>query len=212
MGEVFLARGPQLKRPVVIKRILASMLSEPDMLRAFLDETRIAARLRHPNIVRIDELGEVEGEWFVRMEYVEGASLSEVLKRAARQGEHLPVEAVLSIGAGLASALDYAHHATDAEGRALQIVHRDVTPQNVLLARNGEVKLIDFGVARAEQRFLRTMPGLVKGKLPYMSPEQADGRRLDARSDIFALGVCLWEALTGHRLFRGNSPAVTMQR
>ncbi len=212
MGEVFLARGPQLKRPVVIKRILASMLSDADMLRAFLDETRIAARLRHPNIVRIDELGEVEGEWFVRMEYVEGASLSEVLKRAAKQGEHLPVEAVLSIGAGLASALDYAHHATDPEGRALQIVHRDVTPQNVLLARNGEVKLIDFGVARAEQRFLRTMPGLVKGKLPYMSPEQAEGRRLDARSDIFALGVCMWEALTGRRLFRGASQAETMQR
>ena len=212
MGEVFLARGPQLKRPVVIKRILASMLSEPDMLRAFLDETRIAARLRHPNIVRIDELGEVEGEWFVRMEYVEGASLSEVLKRAGKVGEHLPVEAVLSIGAGLASALDYAHHATDPEGRALQIVHRDVTPQNVLLARNGEVKLIDFGVARAEQRFLRTTPGLVKGKLPYMSPEQAEGRRLDARSDIFALGVCMWEALTGRRLFRGDSQAETMQR
>ena len=97
MGEVFLARGPQLKRPVVIKRILASMLSDTDMLRAFLDETRIAARLRHPNIVRIDELGEVEGEWFVRMEYVEGPALSEVLKRAARKGEHLPLEAVLSI-------------------------------------------------------------------------------------------------------------------
>ena len=209
---MFLARGPQLKRPVVIKRILASMLSDADMLRAFLDETRIAARLRHPNIVRIDELGEVEGEWFVRMEYVEGASLSEVLKRAAKSGEYLPLEAVLSIGAGLASALDYAHHACDSEGRELQIVHRDVTPQNVLLARSGDVKLIDFGVARAEQRFLRTMPGLVKGKLPYMSPEQADGRRLDARSDIFALGVCLWEALTGRRLFRGASQAETMQR
>ncbi|MDP1828015.1 MAG: protein kinase [Archangium sp.] len=212
MGEVFLARGPQLKRPVVIKRILASMLSEPDMLRAFLDETRIAARLRHPNIVRIDELGEVEGEWFVRMEYVEGAALSEVLKRAARGNEHLPLEAVLSMGAGLASALDYAHHATDPEGRALQIVHRDVTPQNVLLARSGEVKLIDFGVARAEQRFLRTMPGMVKGKLPYMSPEQADGRRIDARSDIFALGVCMWESLTGRRLFRGATQAETMQK
>ena len=212
MGEVFLARGPQLKRPVVIKRILASMLSDADMLRAFLDETRIAARLRHPNIVRIDELGEVEGEWFVRMEYVEGAALYEVLKRAGKLGEHLPLEAVLSLGAGLASALDYAHHATDPEGRALQIVHRDVTPQNILLGRSGEVKLIDFGVARAEQRFLRTMPGLVKGKLPYMSPEQADGRRLDSRSDIFALGVCMWEALTGRRLFRGATQAETMQR
>ncbi|MDP2275357.1 MAG: protein kinase [Archangium sp.] len=212
MGEVFLARGPQLKRPVVIKRILASMLSDADMLRAFLDETRIAARLRHPNIVRIDELGEVEGEWFVRMEYVEGAALSEVLKRAARKGEHLPLEAVLSLGAALASALDYAHHATDSEGRALQIVHRDVTPQNILFGRSGEVKLIDFGVARAEQRFLRTMPGLVKGKLPYMSPEQADGRRIDARTDIFALGVCLWEALTGRRLFRGATQAETMAK
>jgi predicted ATPase len=212
MGEVFLARGPQLKRPVVIKRILASMLSDTDMLRAFLDETRIAARLRHPNIVRIDELGEVEGEWFVRMEYVEGPALSEVLKRAARKGEHLPLEAVLSIGAGLASALDYAHHATDSDGRQLGIVHRDVTPHNVLCGRNGDVKLIDFGVARAEQRFLRTSPGLVKGKLPYMSPEQAEGKRIDARTDIFALGVCLWESLTGRRLFRGQTQAETMQK
>ncbi|MFZ5439447.1 MAG: protein kinase domain-containing protein [Myxococcota bacterium] len=210
MGEVFLARAPGLKRPVVIKRIIPAFVSDADMLRGFLDETRIAARLSHPHIVRIDELGEVDGEWFVRMEYVEGASLSQVLKRASKQGEKLPLEGVLSMGAALASALDYAHHAADAEGRPLHIVHRDVTPQNVLLGRTGAVKLIDFGVARAAQRFLRTSPGLIKGKLAYMSPEQAEGQPLDARSDLFALGICLWESLTGRRLFRGANAAETM--
>lgn len=211
MGEVYLARGPS-GRPVVIKRILGTLLDNPDILRGFLDETRIAARLRHPNIVRIDELGEVDGEWFVRMEHVEGASLFEVLKRAAEAQTFLPLEATLSIGSSIARALDYAHHALDAEGRSLGLVHRDVTPHNMLLSRSGVVKLIDFGVARAEQSLLRTLPGMIKGKLAYMSIEQAQGKLVDGRTDVFALGVCLWEALTGRRLFRAETEAQTMQR
>lgn len=211
MGEVFLARGPS-ERPVVLKRILGSLLDNPDMLHAFLDETRIAARLRHPNIVRIDELGEVDGEWFVRMEYVEGASLFEVMRRVLEARLSPKLEVVLAIGSALASALDYAHHALDAEGLPLGLVHRDVTPHNVLLSRKGEVKLIDFGVARAEQSLMRTVPGTLKGKLAYMSLEQAQGRVVDGRSDLFALGVCLWEALTTRRLFRGETEAQTLQR
>ncbi len=211
MGEVYLARGPS-GRPVVIKRILGTLLDNPDILRGFLDETRIAARLRHPNIVRIDELGEVDGEWFVRMEHVEGASLFEVLKRAAEAKTLLPLEATLSLGASIARALDYAHHAVDAEGRPLGLVHRDVTPHNMLLSRSGVVKLIDFGVARAEQSLLRTLPGMIKGKLAYMSIEQAQGKVVDGRTDIFALGVCLWESLTGRRLFRAETEVQTMQR
>ncbi len=211
MGEVFLARGPS-ERPVVLKRILGTLLDNPDMLHAFLDETRIAARLRHPHIVRIDELGEVDGEWFVRMEYVEGASLYEVMRRVIAAQILPPLEVVLAIGSALASALDYAHHAVDAEGLPLGLVHRDVTPHNVLLSRKGEVKLIDFGVARAEQSLMRTVPGTLKGKLAYMSLEQAQGKVVDGRTDLFALGVCLWEALTTRRLFRGETEAQTLQR
>jgi len=211
MGEVYLARGPS-GRAVVIKRILGTLLDNPDILRAFLDETRIAARLRHPNIVRIDELGEVEGEWFVRMEHIEGASLFEVMKRAVQTNTLISLEASLFIGASIARALDYAHHALDAEGRSLGLVHRDVTPHNVLIARSGAVKLIDFGVARAEQSLLRTQPGMIKGKLAYMSIEQAQGKVVDGRCDVFALGVCLWETLTGRRLFRADTEAQTMQR
>lgn len=212
MGEVFLARAPGVQRPVVIKRILSTMVPDGDILRGFLDETRIAARLRHPHIIRIDELGEVEGEWYIRMEYVEGASLGQVMKAAAKAGEYVSLNACLYVAGSIASALEHAHNARDPEGRPLHVVHRDVTPHNVLLGRSGAVKLIDFGVARAEQRFQFTSPGLVKGKLAYMSPEQADGKKVDGRTDLFALGICLWESLTGRRLFRGETVPETLQR
>ncbi|MCC6334458.1 MAG: protein kinase [Myxococcales bacterium] len=212
MGEVFLARAPGVQRPVVIKRILSTMVPDGEVLRGFLDETRIAARLRHPHIIRIDELGEVEGEWYIRMEYVEGASLSQVMKTAAKAGEYLGLGVCLYVTGCIASALEHAHQARDPEGRPLHVVHRDVTPHNVLLGRSGAVKLIDFGVARAEQRFQFTSPGLVKGKLAYMSPEQADGKKVDGRTDLFALGICLWEILTGRRLFRGETVPETLQR
>ncbi|MEW5738443.1 MAG: protein kinase [Myxococcota bacterium] len=212
MGEVFLARAPGVQRPVVIKRILSTMVPDGEVLRGFLDETRIAARLRHPHIIRIDELGEVEGEWYIRMEYVEGASLSQVMKSAAKAGEYVSLGVCLYVAGCIASALEHAHNARDPEGRPLHVVHRDVTPHNVLLGRAGAVKLIDFGVARAEQRFQFTTPGLVKGKLAYMSPEQADGKKVDGRTDLFALGICLWESLTGRRLFRGDTVPETLQR
>ena len=211
MGEVYLARGSS-GPPVVIKRILDTLLDNEDMLSAFLDETRIAARLRHPNIVRIDELGEVDGEWFVRMEYVEGTSLFELMRRTTQVHARISLEAALFIGSSIARALTYAHQAVDAEGRLLGLVHRDVTPQNIVLSRNGAVKLIDFGVARAEQSLLRTSPGMIKGKLAYMSLEQAQGHAIDGRADLFALGVCLWEMITGRRLFRADTEAETLQR
>jgi hypothetical protein len=146
------------------------------------------------------------------MECVEGASLDQVMKAAAKAGEYLSLNVCLYVVGAIASALDRAHNARDSEGRPLHVVHRDVTPHNVLLGRTGAVKLIDFGVARAEQRLQFTSPGLVKGKLAYMSPEQADGKKVDGRTDIFALGICLWESLTGRRLFRGDTVPETLQR
>jgi len=211
MGEVFLATDPATTTPIVVKRILPHLLENPRFLRLFLDETRIAARLEHPNVVRIFELGEAGGTWFVAMEHVPGKDLRELLKRSRELGHHVPLEVVVSIGVEIARGLAYAHHATDAQGRQLRIVHRDVSPHNVLIAKDGRVKLIDFGVAKAANKSVHTATGILKGKFPYMSPEQAQARPVDPRTDVFALGIVLWEALCARYLFRGKSDAATLK-
>lgn len=210
MGEVFLATD-ESGVSAVVKRILPHLVENPRFLRLFLDETRIAARLNHPNIVRIFELGEAGGTWFVAMEQVDGKDLRELLKRARELGHHLPLEVAVAIGVEIAKGLEYAHQATDAQGRQLRIVHRDVSPHNVLVSRKGEVKLIDFGVAKAANKSVHTATGILKGKFPYMSPEQANARPVDPRTDVFALGIVLWEAVCGRYLFRGKSDAATLK-
>ncbi|MCA3013693.1 MAG: protein kinase [Myxococcaceae bacterium] len=210
MGEVFLARG-ESGEVVTIKRILPHLTENPRFLRLFLDETRIASRLVHPNIARIVEFGEVRGAWFVAMEYVQGHDLRELLKRA-REAEHpVPPQVVAHVAHQVAAALDFAHRATDAQGRHLQIVHRDVTPHNVLVTGEGVVKLVDFGVAKAANKAVHTAAGMLKGKFPYMAPEQAGGRHVDGRTDVFALGIVMWEALTGAYLFRGKTDAQSVR-
>ena len=212
MGEAFLATEAGRPEPVVVKRVLPSLTENPRFLRLFLDETRIASRLIHPNISRIHELGEVKGTWYVAMEYVPGSDLRE-LQRICRESDlPVPANVALKITADLLTALDYAHRATDSSGRPLRIIHRDVSPHNILVSDEGQVKLIDFGVAKAANRTIVTAPGILKGKFPYMSPEQAHGKRLDARSDLFALGVVLWEMLTASFLFKGKSDADTLKR
>lgn len=210
MGEVFLAKlqGGDF---TTVKRILPHLTENPRFLRLFLDETRIASRLVHPNIARITEFGEVDGTWFVAMEYVPGKDLRELLRRA-RDVEHpIPASVVAKFAVQIAAALDAAHSATDAQGRSLKIVHRDVSPHNILVTTEGTVKLIDFGVAKAANKSMHTATGILKGKFPYMAPEQASAKHVDGRTDVFALGIVMWEALTGGYLFRGKTDAMTVK-
>lgn len=211
MGEVFLARPNGATDELVLKRILPHLTENPRFLRLFLDETRIASRLIHPNIARIHELGEVEGTWFVAMELVAGKDLRELLKRAREMGHHVPLEVALGVAVEIARGLSHAHAATDAQGRSLHIVHRDVSPHNILIGRNGEVKLIDFGVAKAANKSVQTGTGILKGKFPYMAPEQAHAKPVDPRTDVFALGIVLWEMICARYLFRGKTDAVTLK-
>ncbi len=211
MGEVFLARVEGSAEALVLKRILPHLTENPRFLRLFLDETRIASRLIHPNIARIHELGEVEGTWFVAMELVAGKDLREMLKRTREQGHHVPLPVAVSIAIEVAKGLSHAHGATDAQGRSLHIVHRDVSPHNVLIGRDGQVKLIDFGVAKAANKSVQTGTGILKGKFPYMSPEQANAQPVDPRTDVFALGIVLWEMLCARYLFRGKTDAATLK-
>jgi len=214
MAEVYLALSgdlPGFRTLVVVKRILPHLASNAQFIRMFLDEARLAALLDHPNIVRIIEVGHDGEDYFLVMELVQGKPLSAVLRKAAR--EHRPPGAALTsfLISQAAHGLAYAHTLTDGDNRPLGVVHRDVSPQNVLISFEGAVKMIDFGVARAFGRVAHTSPGGLKGKIDYMSPEQASAEEVDHRADVFALGVVLWEALTGRRLFRRETELATMR-
>src|SRR4051812_9626715 len=214
MAEVYLALSgdvPGFRTLVVVKRILPHLASNAQFIRMFLDEARLAALLDHPNIVRIIEVGHDGEDYFLVMELVQGKPLSAVLRKAAR--EHKPPAPALTsyLISQAAHGLSYAHTLTDGEGRPLGVVHRDVSPQNVLISFEGAVKMIDFGVARAFGRVAHTSPGGLKGKIDYMSPEQASAEEVDHRADVFALGVVLWEAVTGRRLFRRETELATMR-
>jgi serine/threonine-protein kinase len=193
-------------RPVVIKRVLAGYALIPRFVEMFVNEARVTASLSHGNIAQVLDFGEVGGEYFLAIEYVHGRTVRELMDTAARHGAwHLPVPLACFIGIELCKALHYAHTRTDANGAPLGIVHRDVSPENVLVSFEGQVKVVDFGVAlsRLEGRN-ETEPGLVKGKYRYFSPEQARGEKVDARSDVFAVGVLLYEMLCGRLPFMGT--------
>lgn len=208
MAEVWKARmrGVEgFQKTVAIKRILPHMTDNAEFVGMFIDEAKLAAQLTHPNIVHIYDLGKIGRDYYIAMEYVEGKDLRSLLNAGRRQGLPLPLELGLLIAARLASALDYAHRKRDFEERELGLVHRDVSPQNVLLTYEGDVKLCDFGIAKAVSKASQTQMGALKGKLQYMSPEQAWGRPVDARSDLFSLGAVLFEMVTGERQFPGDS-------
>lgn len=209
MAEVYLAiqRGLHgFARPVVIKRILPHLACDRDFVQMFLDEARLAARLHHPNIVQILDLGSEDGEYFIAMELLEGENLAELaLLAEVDQETPFPPLLAAAIGAEVAEGLEYAHTLQDASGNPLHLVHRDVSPQNIVVLWSGEVKIIDFGVARAASQLHATDAGVRKGKLHYMSPEQCQNKAVDARTDVFALGVVLWELLAGERLRKGDS-------
>jgi len=205
MAEIFLAaaQGPEgFEKEVVIKRIRSGFAGDPSFIQMFVEEAKVVSRLNHANIVQIIDFARHEETYYLAMEYVRGRSLSEAHKRARELSVPLPPVLVAHLGQEVARGLAYAHRLSDG-GRPLELVHRDVTPHNVLLSYDGAVKLTDFGIAKASNR--ATNSGMLKGKFAYMSPEQARGERVDPRTDVFALGVTLWELLTSGRLFDSES-------
>jgi serine/threonine-protein kinase len=215
MAEVYLARraGPHgFQKVVAVKRILPQLASDTDFVAMFVDEARVCARLAHPNIVQVFDFGEQDGELYMAMEYVDGTTAARLVRAAASRGEDVPLEAALYIALSVLRALDYAHNARDDENRPLALVHRDVSPGNVLIDRSGAVKLTDFGIARAAEIERRTDAGQLKGKLGYMSPEQVVGKELDLRSDLFTTAIVLAELLMLRPLFSGPSEIEVLMR
>ena len=205
MAEVFVATNKN-GEICAVKRILPHLAHQENFIRMFIDEARIVSNLDHPNVAGVKAHGKHDGYYYIEMEYVEGHSLLALYERAKAQKMALPLGLLAYIVSELLSGLGHAHAARDKKGRYLSIVHRDVTPQNVLVAYDGTVKLIDFGVAKARARLTHTDAGFTKGKLSYMSPEQARGDGLDGRSDLFSVGIILYELTTGRRLFNKEGP------
>ncbi len=212
MAEIFLAKrlgADGFERNVVIKRMLPHLSALPDFVEMFRDEARLAARLVHPNVVQIHELGFTEDCYYICMEYLPGEDFSTTVRTASYRGEYVPVPLVMRVLADAARGLHYAHDFTDESGKPLNIVHRDISPSNLYVTYEGQVKVLDFGIAKAESRLAQTRTGVVKGKYVYMAPEQARGGEVDRRADVFSLGVSLYEAVTHVRPFaRDNDLAV----
>ncbi|MEP6652309.1 MAG: serine/threonine-protein kinase [Myxococcales bacterium] len=213
MAQVFLAsrQGPEgFAKPYVIKRILPQYSRDEQFSRMFVTEAKVAALLDHPNIVHVFDFEFEKGDYYLVMEYVAGASLAQVLRANRRQGVPLGAQLAVEIGVAVAHALAYAHDLTLPDGNPLDLVHRDISPGNVLISRDGAVKLADFGVVKTSMT--ATVVGVVNGKWAYMSPEQISGQVVDQRSDLFSLGIVLYEIITGRRLFRGENAAATASR
>jgi serine/threonine-protein kinase len=211
MGRLYVAerRGIQgFVKIVALKRILPHLADSAQLKEMFLNEARIAARLEHPNIVATYELGEVDGKYFISMEYLPGEDLSAIITRCG-SGRPIPAEVAAALAQQAAQGLHYAHEARDSHGKPIGLVHRDVNPRNIFVTYHGVVKLLDFGVVRGPQS-QKSIPGVFKGKYGYCAPEQLEGGRVDRRTDVFCLGIALWECLTGVRLFDASSDATTI--
>ena len=208
MAEIFLARGASVagvERYCVLKRILRERAGDAQFARMFLDEARLAAQLQHPNIASVYDIGMLGDSYFFTMEYVHGETIRSLVQRAHELRRPVPLACVLTIIAGAAAGLHHAHERKANDGRPLGIVHRDVSPSNLMVSYEGNVKVVDFGVAKAANRAVETNSGTVKGKISYLSPEQCRGTRVDRRGDLFSLGIVMWEMLTGTRLYRRTS-------
>jgi serine/threonine protein kinase len=215
MAEVFKAKvmGVEgFERIVALKRILPHIAEDEEFITMFIDEAKIAVQLQHANIAQIFDLGKVDEAYFIALEYVHGRDLRGIFDDLHRHTQTMPLPQVCFVIMQVCEGLDYAHNKRDAQGRALNLVHRDISPQNVLIGYEGEVKLIDFGIAKAAGKASKTQAGILKGKFGYMSPEQVRGLPIDRRSDIFALGIILYEMLTGQRLFVGESDFSTLEK
>lgn len=215
MAEVWKARmrGVEgFQKTVAIKKILPHLSDNDDFIEMFVDEAKLAAQLSHNNIIHIYDLGKANNAYYIAMEYIDGHDLRSILRAADERGLPLPVETSLFIASKIAAALDYAHRKRDFDDKELGLVHRDVSPQNVLISYEGDIKLCDFGIAKAASKASQTQAGALKGKLQYMSPEQAWGRNLDGRSDVFALGIVLFEMLSGRKLFIGDTEMSVLEQ
>ena len=212
MSKVYLAmaRGPAgFNKLVVIKQIRAHLSEDPDFVTMFLDEARLAARLNHPNVVQTNEVGQEDETYFIAMEYLEGQTLNRILTKI---GPQLGLAIQLRTMSEALRGLHYAHEIKDFDGTPLGVVHRDVSPHNVIVTYSGEVKVVDFGIAKALNSSTETQTGVIKGKVAYMAPEQAMADKVDRRADVFSAGVCLWQIAAGVRMFRGQADVVIIQR
>ncbi len=214
MAEIYTAKSfgaDGFDRLLAIKRVLPSVADNDQFVEMFRDEAKITRALNHGNIVQVTDFGKIEGSYYLAMEYISGKDLKALWNHAAKSGDHLDLLLVAYIVASIAEGLSYAHNATDATGKALGVIHRDVTPQNVLVSWDGEVKLVDFGIAKARAKSLKTEVGVLKGKFAYMSPEQVRGLPLTKKTDIFSLGTVLYELLTSERAFDQETDYAIME-
>ncbi len=215
MARIYIARTTGIgsfERHVVLKLITPERANDHTAVQMFLDEARLAASLNHQNVAQVFEVGEDGGIHYLAMEYVHGQDLRALLAKAGSQGTRVPLELALTAVAGAAAGLNHAHERRDSNGVPLGIVHRDVSPSNIMIGLDGSVKLLDFGIAKATSRSVETVSGIIKGKFAYMAPEQCRGRDVDPRSDVFSLGIILYEITTQHRCFRADSDFDTMHR
>ncbi len=215
MADVFLsvARGPMgFNKLAVVKRLRAALADDPQFREMFLDEARLAARLNHPNVVHTYEVGDQDGVYFIAMEYLEGQPLNKVIREAVKRNEVFDQCFCARVISDALAGLNHAHELADYDGRPLNIIHRDISPHNIFVTYAGQVKVVDFGIAKAALSSQETEVGVLKGKVAYMSPEQAMAGPIDQRADIFAMGIVLWELLTRQRLMTGNSAASTLNR
>jgi len=215
MAEVFRAESEGLqgfRKQVAIKRVLPHLSQKKKFISMFLDEARLSAQLSHSNCVQVFDIGVGDASFFIVMEFVDGANLKAIAEHLKKVGRDFPVEAAIYIALELCKGLAYAHELTDANGAALHIVHRDMSPPNVLITKHGEIKIVDFGLAKANSQLEKSEPGIIKGKFSYLSPEAAMGQDVDARTDIFAVGIILWELLSGQRLFLGDTDFQTVKK
>jgi len=212
MGEVFLAREEKPGRACVVKKVLPGLAGNAQFLARFRDEARVVRRLSHPNIARVWDMGEVQGELYLAMEYVAGKTLNRLMWRLRKQGRVLPVGLALLVGERMCQGLAHAHAVTDEQGHPLHLVHRDLSPANVCISYAGEVKIIDFGAAQSTLKEAQTAPSVVMGSLAYMAPEHARKQRVDHRADVYATGVVLWELLAWQPLVQQGDVVARWRR
>jgi serine/threonine protein kinase len=214
MAEVFVAESAGIegfKKQVAIKRVLPALSRKEQFIAMFLDEARLSAFLSHSNVVSVFDIGVGDGTYFIVMEFVDGADLKQVIDHRKKIGQPVPVEQAVFIATRICQGLAYAHELTNVEGRPLNIVHRDITPANVLITKHGEVKIVDFGLAKASSQLAESDAGVIKGKFGYLAPETVKEQGVDHRVDIFAVGIILWEMLSSQRLFLGKTDFATVK-